>query len=384
MAGIYIHIPFCSTFCVYCGFFSVNDKNKSSRYVSALIQEIEERKEFFKGVLPDTIYIGGGTPSLLSICEYKRIFESIASNFYPEANMLEIVKEFTIEVNPDDITLEYAKGLRALGINRVSMGIQSFDDMALKKMNRRHSSAEAVESYQILIEAGFENISLDLIFGYSLASDKGFEDANLRWKRDVSSMIALRPEHISAYQLSIEPESILGRMCERGAKNIPLLLLSDDESSSQYSYLQGELEAAGYLQYEISNFSLEDRRAIHNSSYWDRISYIGLGPSAHSFYGDCRSWNTDNIEDYIAGEFLGDKEYLSKENIADEIIMVGLRKVNGLSLSSLDSYFVSSSLKLDNLISQGLLIKNGDTISIPKSKLFISDYIVSEIIKDIR
>ena len=365
MAGIYIHIPFCSSRCTYCSFYSTKQHGKKEQFIATLNKEIEAKRDFFEGVRPDTIYIGGGTPSLISIAQYESLFAALSENFFGGGGF-EGVTEFTIEANPDDITLEYAEGLRRLGVNRISMGIQTFDSAALKAMNRRHSSADAVEAYMALRKAGFENISLDLIFGYSIKEDSSVEDSWQRWRNDLATMISLKPEHISAYQLSIAPDK-------------QLELLEDDVCAAQYSYLQKSLREGAYRQYEISNFCLSEREAIHNGSYWKRKAYLGLGPSAHSFRADRRSWNVANLKKYLEGSYDGGFELLTEENVADEIIMVGLRTVEGVSLKELSEHCDIEQLDIESLIRRGLLIKKEDTLSIPLDKFFIADSIIGEL-----
>ena len=261
LAGIYIHIPFCSQFCTYCNFYSVKQLGLRERFVQAMVNEIEARKDFFKniGSSVTTVYIGGGTPSVLLPQQLGRIVEALTETFgltfgdtgasrISGADNLRVdnsrVQEFTIEVNPNDITPEYAAFLTSLGVNRVSMGMQSFDDSHLKWMNRRHTSSEGIQAYRILRQAGINNISLDLIFGYAPLSGQ-------QWEKNIDTMISLAPEHISAYQMSIEPGSRLSAMSRNGSYTPPL----DEECLRQYTLLQTKLTAAGYHQYEISNFA---------------------------------------------------------------------------------------------------------------------------------
>ena len=337
MAGIYIHIPFCSQFCTYCNFYSVKQLGLRERFVQAMVNEIEARKDFFKniGSSVTTVYIGGGTPSVLLPQQLGRIVEALTETFgltFGDSGAGNSgVQEFTIEVNPNDITPEYAAFLTSLGVNRVSMGMQSFDDSHLRWMNRRHTSAEGIQAYRILRDAGINNISLDLIFGYAPLSGQ-------QWEKNIDTMISLAPEHISAYQMSIEPGSRLSAMSRNGSYTPP----SDEECLRQYTLLQTKLTAAGYHQYEISNFarqkpaqqepvqrdsarqsqrptehcswpavlSTADAKtglcvsqhcvsqhsvsqhcvsqyyiSQHNSSYWDGTPYLGLGPAAHSYSG---------------------------------------------------------------------------------------------------
>jgi oxygen-independent coproporphyrinogen-3 oxidase len=288
--------------------------------VEAVINEISVQKKFFKniGSSVTTIYIGGGTPSVLTPEQVGRIVAALRDTFdlvMPEEKLAaaeelsaekSFIEEFTIEVNPNDITPEYASFLVDLGVNRVSMGMQSFVDSHLKWMNRRHTSQEGIQAYRILRNAGINNISLDLIFGYSLLSDK-------EWEYNIDTMISLAPEHISAYQMSIEPGSCLSAMSRKGLYTPP----TDEECLKQYTMLQTKLTAAGYNQYEISNFARQKMNtqatlaaecciSVHNSSYWDGTPYLGLGPAAHSFNGKYapdgpkRLWNTPSVKKYCS------------------------------------------------------------------------------------
>ena len=396
---IYIHFPFCKSFCTYCDFYSVREKDRISQYTQSLLREISLRKAFLcRCTSPATLYVGGGTPSLWPVEQLGEVVAAISAvlregaadcgrscggggavpgtwNGRGDAGLF---AEFTVEVNPDDVTEAYARALRRLGVNRVSMGVQSFRDRSLRWMARRHSSAGAVEAFRVLRSAGFDNISLDLIFGYdpvgwgsgssadgdlagrSCGSSCGSRTGQLRsssdeelmqlWSDDLDAVLRLRPEHISAYQMGIEEGSVLGEMTAAGRYREP----SDELCAAQYALMQQRLAAAGYEQYEVSNFSLPGRRALHNSGYWDRSPYIGLGPGAHSFDGDRRRWwNAPDLDRYIAAFGGGDasgaapacrdctvpsvssEENLTDEDIFTETVMLGLRTVDGLPLDVL-------------------------------------------------
>ena len=384
MAGIYIHIPFCNQFCVYCNFYSVKGKALRSRYIDALHNEIEQKKNFFKdiGVAPQTVYVGGGTPSLLSATQLGDLLRHVKETF----GFTPI--EATVEVNPDDITPQYARDLFAAGFNRVSMGVQSFHDTHLQWMNRRHNGEEAVQAYCNLRAAGFANISLDLIFGYGGLSMR-------QWEENVGKMIELSPEHISAYQMSIEPGSSLCKQLEKGEYS----LIPDSQCLDQYSILQRMLSQGGYTQYEISNFARKDSQgnlmiSRHNSSYWTKEPYLGLGPAAHSYNGLQRLWNGNSVAAYCRhyaetpirtssqwalSEF-GGYEDLSVEDIFNESIMLGLRTVAGVSLSSLDQSLLAEVRgEIMRHCRLGNLVKDGDKIRIPSEKLFVSDGIIKDL-----
>ena len=323
---IYIHFPFCKSFCTYCDFYSVRGKDRIAQYTQSLLREISLRKAFLcQCTSPATLYVGGGTPSLWPVEQLGEAVAAISAALREGAadygrscgtpgggggavpgtwdgrGDAGLFAEFTVEVNPDDVTEAYARALRRLGVNRVSMGVQSFSDRSLRWMARRHSSEGAVEAFRVLRSAGFDNISLDLIFGYDPVAwgsgSSSDEELMQLWSDDLDAVLRLRPEHISAYQMGIEEGSVLGEMAAAGRYREP----SDELCAAQYALLQQRLAAAGYEQYEVSNFSLPGRRALHNSGYWDRSPYIGLGPGAHSFDGDrCRWWNAPDLDRYIA------------------------------------------------------------------------------------
>ncbi len=346
-------------------------------FVEALLSEIEHKKDFFKnnGVPLTTIYIGGGTPSLLSPDQLSLITSAICTNF--GISSLKDIREFTIEINPDDASREYFSHLKNLGVNRLSMGIQTFFDEQLKWMNRRHTAAQAVDAYNNARAVGFDNISLDLIFGFEMLTVEG-------WIENLEKIIELAPEHISSYQLSIEPGSILGRSYEKGCYKAT----SQEVSYSEYSILQNRLSKAGYEQYEVSNFSLVGREAIHNSAYWNLTPYLGLGPSAHSFDGEFRFWNCSNLNQYIiqttSGKGCSKKEKLSERDKFNETTMLSLRRNEGLDLNNLKRDFSASLYneffsQLEKIAVSSSLIIEGNKLKIPPEKLFVSDGIIRDL-----
>ena len=310
---IYIHVPYCRSFCTYCDFFSEIGCGGEA-YASELIAEMTSRRdEIIRTLDINTLYIGGGTPSVLPLSCMGRIVEA-AGEFGP-------FEEFTVEVNPDDINAGYAEGLLGLGVNRVSMGVQCLDDSVLRWMNRRHSAAAARNAFMQLREAGFRNISVDVIFGMSGdAAGYGTEVLN----STVESILEWRPEHISAYQLSIEEGSALGAMVAKGLYREA----SEEVCREQYYLICDKLRNAGYHHYEISNWALPGHEARHNSAYWTRAPYVGLGPGAHSLRIETdrqvRSWNSSVLCGWSA-----DSETLSAEEIREEEIMLGLRTEQG-------------------------------------------------------
>lgn len=378
MAGIYLHVPFCNSRCIYCGFCSTVSKGLRQKYIPALKREISERGDFFSSLyesdrIVKTLYVGGGTPSILPPELLKEAVSAIRETFTIAEEI-----EFTVEVNPDDITEDYAGSLRRMGVNRVSMGVQSFKDSHLKWMRRRHDSQTAVNAYRILRKAGFDNISLDLIFGFPLMTVGDWED-------NLDTIIELSPEHISAYQMGIDPDTPLERMEKSGEFSLP----SQEDSERMYKIFQSKLKAAGYVQYEVSNFCKPGYHSRHNSSYWNRTPYLGLGPGAHSFIGMAREWNTSDIATWCDLSILPlrEGETLSPVDVFNEILMLGLRTAAGVSLDTLRNcgpqspLFISDLLpKLSAMESNGLITLTPDgTIKIPPGKFFISDGIIRDL-----
>ena len=327
----------------------------------------------------NTLYIGGGTPSVLPLDVLRRIVDALLSSRSLRRGENTVgaqspFEEFTVEVNPEDIVEkggEYVRGLLALGVNRVSMGIQSFDDGILRWMNRRHSAAGAVEAFRILRRCGVRNISVDLIFGLSQLADDV-------WKDTIERALELAPEHISAYQLSIEEGSALAKLVADGR----YVEASEEQCRRQYDILCRCLGRSGYHHYEISNFAKPGFEAVHNSAYWRRAPYIGLGPGAHSLTGDIRSWNSQELPhrstDGSPATYSRTSETLSPENIRVERIMLSLRTDKGLEAAEL--YSLADRAVINSLLSEGALEKQGGSIRIPESRLFTSDEIIRELI----
>ena len=366
MAGLYVHIPFCSSFCLYCDFYSELAAGKMDGWIEALSLEISRRKGFLH-TAPSTLYLGGGTPSLLSATQLHRLMGTLRDAFG-----LDALEEATIEVNPDDVTAEKAALWREAGFDRVSMGVQAFDDARLRWMRRRHTAEEARNAFQILRAAGFDNISLDLIFGYAMLDGES-------WSHDIDEVLTLAPEHISCYQMSIEPGSALGELAAAGRYAEP----QQEVCAEEYLMLQQRLGQAGYQQYEISNFAREGFRARHNSAYWRREPYLGLGPGAHSFDGSRRFWNDSDLDGYIAAlkagnDAPGSSETLSATDVFNEQLMLGLRTLAGLDTALLDpGLLIKARPAIEQAASRGDLIVEGTCIRIPAERLFVSDAIVS-------
>ncbi len=399
---IYLHVPFCGSFCTYCDFYSeiCRSGQAFNEYADAVIAEIRSRKEELSMNMSahdaaGTLYIGGGTPSVLPLDVLARIVKALTSSgaLPSVAEPVEATspfEEFTIEVNPEDIVEkgpEYVRGLLALGVNRISMGIQSFDDGILRWMNRRHDARRAVEAFRILRECGVRNISIDLIFGLSQLTDE-------MWKDTIEKALTLAPEHISAYQLSVEEGSVLAKMVADGR----YVEASEEQCRRQYDILCRCLGQSGYHHYEISNFAKPGFEAAHNSAYWRRVPYIGLGPGAHSLTGNVRSWNSQelphrtstakldkepnkNADGSLGGNlttYSRNFETLSPEDIRVERIMLALRTDKGLEAREL--YSLADRSVIDALLSEGALKVCGTRICIPEDHLFTSDEIIRELV----
>lgn len=383
---IYLHVPFCGSFCTYCDFYSVicHGGRAFNEYADAVLKEVNDRKEEIcmnmsaPGAV-NTLYIGGGTPSVLPLDVLRRIVDALLSSGSLRRGENTVgaqspFEEFTVEVNPEDIVEkggEYVRGLLETGVDRVSMGVQSFDDGILRWMNRRHSAAGAVEAFRILRRCGVRNISVDLIFGLSQLADDV-------WKDTIERALELAPEHISAYQLSIEEGSALAKLVADGR----YVEASDEQCRHQYDVLCQTLRQAGYHHYEISNFARPGFEAVHNSAYWSRVPYIGLGPGAHSLTGDIRSWNSQELPhrspDGSPATYSRTSETLSPEDIRVERIMLSLRTDKGLEAAEL--YSLADRAVINSLLSEGALEKQGGSIRIPESRLFTSDEIIRELI----
>ena len=360
---IYLHVPFCKSFCAYCDFYSeFCPANESARaqtfFADRVCREIDARRDEIKAAQGlRTLYIGGGTPSVLDIRELKQIVRHLDAGPY---------EEFTVEVNPEDIVSkggEYVRALVDLGVNRISMGVQSMDDGILRWMRRRHDSARVVEAVRILREAGVLNLSLDLIFGLSQLTDA-------QWLDTLYRVLDLRPEHISAYQLSIEPGSALAEMVRKGS----YAEAPDEQCRHQYGLLCDRLRTAGFRHYEISNFALPGCEAVHNRAYWRRLPYVGLGPGAHSFDGKRqRSWNSEHLSDWQRSF-----ETLTEEGEKLETLMLGLRTAEGLPAEWLRAHTAPQAL--DALLAEGALCQAGNRIRIPEDHFFVSDDIIRDLV----
>lgn len=374
--GLYIHIPFCKQACHYCDFHFSTSLKKKSELVNALCKELVLRKEEM-GSEVETIYFGGGTPSLLSSEELQQIFETIYSNFKVSENA-----EITLEANPDDLTATRINELTnsrlpaGAGINRLSIGIQSFFEEDLKLMNRAHNASEALECIKEAKQY-FENISIDLIYGIPGMG-------NERWKKNLEIALSLDVPHLSCYALTVEPKTALKKFIEKGI--VPPV---DEEVAKQhYEILLSETEKAGLENYEFSNFGKPGFHSRNNTAYWEGKPYLGIGPSAHSYDGKSRSWNVANNTKYIKsiedGILPSEIEILSKEDKYNEYIMTGLRTKKGVSLEKVERDFGKNYLEYllkqaENPIKNNLLILENGTLKISKKGKFLSDGIAADL-----
>lgn len=376
MAGIYIHIPFCKQACSYCDFYFVTRQEQKQQFVDELIKEIISNKDSHYSTEPvKTIYFGGGTPSLLSIGQVKSIMEAIENTFTTD------LKEVTLEMNPDDVTSEFLEGLHQCGITRASMGVQSFDADLLKFMNRAHSSEEALRCLELLKNSKFDVFTVDLIYG-----NPGQTIDHLQ--RDIDKVLSFNPPHISAYSLTIEPRTRLGRQVKLGR----LIPPDDDLVADHFDLVSEKLAAAGLQQYEVSNFAIEGKEAVHNSSYWQHENYLGFGPGAHSFWWDksqksAKRWsNKPNLFTYLDGEWQEaiDSEYLELAELAEERIMLSLRTKKGISneiLANQYEYrFSENQYKYLQKMSQQGKVEMKEHIRLTKDGLRIADSILLDLL----
>ena len=371
MAGIYLHIPFCKSRCIYCGFFSTTSLQKRHDYVDAVVEELRQRRSFLANQPIDTIYFGGGTPSQLPSDELERMLDAI----YHLYNVREGA-EVTLEGNPDDLTPSFLQRIRQMGVNRLSMGVQSFDDARLRFLHRRHTAAQAIQAVHDAQAAGFTNLSIDLMFG--------FPGQTLdQWKQDVQIALSLQVQHLSAYSLMYEEDTLLERMLSAGE----ITEVDEEVSLQMYEYLMDALEAAGYEHYELSNFALPGRQSRHNSSYWHGIPYLGVGAGAHSYDGYDRFYHPDALEPYMADVLSLEVEHLSTHERYDEFVFTALRTSEGLSLSALEKQFgvAAKEYCLQNAqrhLKAGLLSHTGDILCLTRHGLFISNEVMSDLMWD--
>lgn len=372
MAGIYIHIPFCKTRCIYCDFYSTTHSNLKSVFINALCKELSQRKDYLQEPI-ETIYFGGGTPSQLSEDDFIKVFDAIKQNFG-----MENAKEITLEANPDDLTEEYIDMLCRLPFNRISIGIQTFNDTTLSLLKRRHDANQAINAVRSCRQAGFQNISIDLIYGLP-------GETELRWQQDLQQALALDVEHISAYHLTYEKGTPIYKMLQRDQ----IKEVDENRSIHFFTTLIDTLSTAGYEHYEISNFCKPGKYSMHNTSYWKGIPYLGCGPSAHSFNGDSREWNISSLNKYIAsveeGERLHEIEQLDIYTKYNEKIITSMRTQWGLSLDEIKKAFGTKLTaycmqQADNYIKRGKLKIEDGVLKLTCTGIFVSDGIMSDLL----
>lgn len=371
MAGIYIHVPFCKTRCIYCDFYS-NTALVHEPYLNALLAEMTLRKGYLAGESIDSIYFGGGTPSQLGIESLQHIFDKLFRTFAVNADA-----EITIEANPDDLDQQYVEGLMRLPFNRLSMGVQTFDDEALRFLKRRHTGSQAFDVVKRCQDAGFSNMSIDLMYGLP---NQGLDD----FDKNIDKALELNIQHISAYHLIYEKGTKLFRMLSQNEVR-PV----DEELSVQmFSLLIRRLKEAGFEHYEISNFARNGLYSRHNTSYWKGVSYLGLGPSAHSFNGENRQWNIASLNKYVEAlkeEKLNAEVELQTSVIRyNDFVMTGLRTMWGIDLLRLEANFGKKMLDycLKNArrhLRRGLLEQRDQQLVLSSEGIFVSDGIMSDL-----
>lgn len=371
MAGIYVHIPFCARRCIYCGFFSTTRETEAARYVNALCRELEQRHNYLQGAPVTTLYFGGGTPSRLTPDQIGQVIDCIRAVF-GLGNLIEL----TVECNPDDITPDYIAALSESGVNRISMGVQTFNDDLLRFLGRRHTSKQAVDAVGICRQSGIQNISIDLMYGLP-GQTPDIQRHDLRIATD------LAVQHISSYCLSYEDDSPLDNL----RKHNRITPADDETCATMYDQMCAHLHSSGFEHYEISNFCRPGFHSRHNSSYWDGTPYLGVGAGAHSYNGTTRQWNPDDLDAYMTGIEHGSPVYetekLTPTDLYNEKLMLSLRTARGLDLQTLPAQDSLSVLQsAENLISKALLLYDNHHLRIPESQMFISDSIISTLFKD--
>lgn len=370
MNGIYIHIPFCKKVCYYCDFhFTVSLKQKDA-LLDSILKELEIRKDYLGNNSINTIYFGGGTPSILSVSELSGILQKINSLFSIETNA-----EITLEANPDDLNAEYLKDLKSLGINRLSIGIQSFFDEDLKWMNRRHNASDAENCIKLCQDSGFSNMNIDLIYGLPQLTVE-------RWQQNLNTFISLDVPHLSAYHLTIEPKTVFGYYKRKGR----LTEIDEEISLKHYDLLVNTMNTNNYEHYEISNFCKDGKYSRHNTNYWKAGRYLGIGPSAHSFNGTSRQWNVSVNSDYInainKGETFYEIEKLAENDKFNDYLLTGLRTKWGIDLNFIAKTFGSQYInhlerELIRIVDNDKVTRDKDIVRLTDRGMFLSDNIIA-------
>jgi oxygen-independent coproporphyrinogen-3 oxidase len=375
MAGIYVHIPFCFSRCIYCDFYSTTQLGEyRENYLTALERELSLRRDYLSGEEVQSIYIGGGTPSLLSAADLERIFRAVT-----DCHQVTDGAEITIEANPDDLSASYVNDLIRLPVNRISMGVQSFNDACLRFLHRRHTARQAVEAVMTCKKAGLMNISIDLMFGLPRQT---LED----WEYNLNRAIELNVPHISAYSLTYEEGTALYRMRE----DERILPVEEDTFVEMMILVMDMLSHVYYDHYEISNFARPGYRSRHNSSYWNGEKYLGVGASAHSYNGNSRQWNVSSVTHYIKGITEGilpsEVEALSPTDTYNEYIITRLRRREGVNLKELESMFGHGDLrsclrKAVRLIKRKLLVATPESLALTRDGLLVADSVIRCLMK---
>lgn len=371
MSGIYIHIPYCKQACHYCDFhFSTSMKTKNEM-IDCIVKEMDIRKsEFSKKI--DSVYIGGGTPSVMTNLELETIFNGLEKKI-----SISDIKEITIEINPEDLINEKLEFYNEIGINRLSIGIQSMNNNILKWMNRSHNKNQIINGLNTVKEIGYENISLDFIYGTP-------KNLTRDYKAELLEILKFNPTHLSCYHLTIEDRTYFGHL----EKKRKIKRIEDDVSQKEFQWISEKLKSKNYQHYEISNFALQGKQSFHNSNYWNQSSYIGLGPGAHSFRNSTRRWNISNNRLYIknikAGVPYFEQEVLSPYDLVNEKIMLGLRTLNGLDKNYIFSIVPQSikdeiESKLNTFLKDEILISTNNIISMNPEKWLLSEYVSREL-----
>ena len=371
MAGIYIHIPFCKQACHYCDFhFSTSIKYKD-QLLQSLVKEIELQRDYLTGETVETVYFGGGTPSLLTAGELNLLIDTITGLHSVSAKA-----EITLEANPDDLNQSKIQALRQTHVNRLSIGIQSFFDEDLLWMNRVHRADEAEASIKRAQDSGFENLTADLIYGYPLLSDE-------KWKYNMDKLFALAIPHVSSYAMTVEPKTALASFINKKKQ----VAMNDEQSAAQFIMLMDAMQTQGFEHYEISNFCKPGQYSKHNSNYWRGVKYLGIGPSAHSYNGETRQWNIANNAKYLAaletGNIPAETEHLTETDSLNEYIMTSLRTMWGLDLNKLNEIAPESSTRIINaakrFFEDGRIYQKDDIIYLTPSGKLYADHIAAEL-----
>jgi oxygen-independent coproporphyrinogen-3 oxidase len=373
MSGIYIHIPFCRQACTYCDFHFTVRHDDRPELVEAICSELKARKEYLHSdPLVKTIYFGGGTPSLLHPRELHTIMDTIRSNYKTDAD-----GEITLEANPDDLSTAKLAELKASGINRLSIGIQSFDDTVLKFMNRAHNAAMAISSLENAAAAGFDDVSIDLIYGVP-------GQGTYNWEQNLEIASESPVTHISCYALTVEQHTLLHNLVKNKSVSLP----EDDIVAEQFHLMHQYLTGKGFEHYEVSNFAKPGYRSKHNSSYWNDVPYLGIGPSANSFDNRSRSMNVRSNKEYIRrikeGSGHISTEHLTEKDVFNEYIMTRLRTKEGMKINKLmdllpKKYTTDTRIKLEKLIASGTLTEMDGSYRMPHEKWLVSDAVIREL-----